>query len=71
MRFGRRFREVERKIDQPKQLVNDANDGYKKIHPETSITTEQCDEFWNRLFYSDDRSQEAIRRIAEETFNQK
>ena len=70
MRFGRRFREVERKIDQPKQLVN-LEEGYRKIHPETNITTEQCDEFWNKLFYSDDRSQEAIRRIAEETFNQK
>ena len=67
-----RFREVERKIDQPrKQLVNEANDGYKKIHSETNITVEQCNDFWNRLFYSEDKSPEAIQRIAEETINHK
>ena len=70
MRFRRRFREVERKIDQP-QLVNAANDGYKKIHQETNITPEQCNDFWNRLFYSEDKSPEAIQRIADETINQK
>ena len=71
MRFGRRFREVERKIDQPREKLINTEEGYRKIHPETNITTDECDEFWNRLFYSDDRSQEAIARIAEETFNRK
>ena len=70
MRFGRRFREVERNFDMPREEpVNKDEYGYRKIHPETNITVEQCNEFWNKLFYSEDRSKEAIQRIAEETFN--
>ena len=64
-----RFREVERKIDQPRENLINPEEGYRKIHPETNITTEQCNEFWNKLFYSEDKSKEAIQRIAEETFN--
>lgn len=70
MRFGRRFREVERNFDMPlEEPVNKDEDGYRKIHPQTNITTEQCNEFWNKLFYSEDKSKKAIQRIAEETIN--
>jgi len=67
-----RFREVERKLDQPReQQINSTEEGYRKIHSESNITTEECNNFWNKLFYSDDKSQEAIQRIAEETVNRK
>ncbi len=73
MRFGRRFREVERNFDIPQKEkpINKDEDGFLQIQAKTNITTEQCNDFWNKLFYSEDKSQEAIRRIAEETFNQK
>ena len=70
MRFRRRFREVERNFDMPHvEPVNKDEDGYRKIHSETNITPEQCNEFWNKLFYSEDKRPEAIQRIAEETLN--
>lgn len=71
MKFGRRFREVERNFDQPiEQLINKNEDGFLQIQSKSNITPEQCNEFWNKLFYSEDKSKEAIQRIAEEIFNQ-
>ena len=46
-----RFREVERKFDIEKaKEEEEKNKAYKKIKPETDITTDECNKFWNDLF---------------------
>ena len=72
MRFGRRFREVERNFDMHHvEPVNKDEDGYLQIQSKSNITRKQCDDFWNKLFYSEDKSPEAIQKIAEETITRK
>lgn len=48
MRFGR-FREVEKNIEKEK-INKDKEEGYKKIKPETDITYEEANAFWDKLF---------------------
>lgn len=44
-----RFREVEKNIENEKNKQN-KEEAYKKIKPETDITHEEANAFWNELF---------------------
>ena len=44
-----RFREVERNIEKEK-INRNKEEAYKKIKPETYITYEEANAFWNELF---------------------
>ena len=44
-----RFREVERNIEKEK-INRNKEEAYKKIKPETDITYEEANAFWNELF---------------------
>ena len=44
-----RFREVERNIEKEK-INKNKEEGYKKIKPETDITYEEANAFWDELF---------------------
>ena len=48
MRFMR-FREVEKNIENEK-IKQNKEEAYKKIKPETDITYEEANAFWNELF---------------------
>ena len=49
MRF-REFREVERNIEREK--MNEKEEGFRKIKPETDMTFEEAEAFWNEVFAS-------------------
>lgn len=50
----RRFREVERKIDRPREIKDTKNnEAFKNIKPETDITMEECQRFFDSLFADD------------------
>ena len=44
-----RFREVERNIEKEKINQNE-EEAYKKIKPETDMTFEEAEAFWNEIF---------------------
>ena len=44
-----RFREVERNIEKEKNEQN-KEEAYKKIKPETDMTFEEAEAFWNEIF---------------------
>ena len=44
-----RFREVERNIEKEK-INRNKEEAYKKIKPETDITYEEANAFWDELF---------------------
>ena len=44
-----RFREVERNIENEKNNKNE-EESYKKIKPETDMTFEEAEAFWNEIF---------------------
>ena len=44
-----RFREVENNIENEKIIKNE-EESYKKIKPETDMTFEEAEAFWNEIF---------------------
>ena len=54
MRF--RFREVERNIEREKLNKDEEEEGFRKIKPETNITYEEANNFWDNLFESMEES---------------
>ena len=53
----RGFREVERHLDN-ERIINEREDNnYLNIKPETNITKEDCNRFWNNLFNSMENAQ--------------
>ena len=51
MRF-REFREVERNIEREKMNEKKKEEGFRKIKPETDMTFEEAEAFWNEVFAS-------------------
>ena len=49
MRF-KEFREVEKNIE--KENINKKEENYKNIKPETDMTIEEVNNFWNEIFAS-------------------
>lgn len=53
----RRFREVERKIDRTRETKDTKDtknsEAFKSIKPETDITMEECQRFFDSLFADD------------------
>lgn len=48
----RRFREVERNIEIEKLNKDKKEENYKKIKPETNMTVEEVNHFWDNVFAS-------------------
>lgn len=48
--MGIRFREIREIKEIKKDEKKPEDENYKKIKPETDITLEECDEFWNKIF---------------------
>ena len=47
-----RFREVEKNIENEKLNENKKEEEFKKIKPETNMTMEEAEAFWNDVFAS-------------------
>lgn len=47
-----RFREVEKNIENEKLNENKKEEEFKKIKPETNMTMEEAEAFWNDIFAS-------------------
>ena len=56
----RRFREVERNIEIEKMNKDKKEENYKKIKPETNITFEEANRFWDNVFASMRESWQAL-----------
>ena len=47
-----RFREVEKNIENEKLNENKKEEEFKKIKPETNMTMEEAEAYWNDVFAS-------------------